>query len=498
MLSISGYIFVNTYSMPFSFIKNHLIHYTVSFLTSLALAAPLYAGKNGPSDASEEEVAAPLKRPSPTQFLHADHLTSSQDHTNFLIHALNDATDSVMISSYSISPAQLFGESIDKAIIRASSRGVRVYVYYQNLPRLSREDYRRLQKMIVYCARFEENENHAKCVAQDKTKVAIGSYNWLSETDERSINRSWVVSGLLAKGLINDVWQGIRFYESLKHDNARGINSFLEDNDAFSTGAYQFHPGEFLYTLRTPEAHSLLLEDEVFAKAQKEIVICSPFIRLAKLKQTISESRLQQLEKRGVQTHLFTLYSPCNHTPMEKGGIFDYLKEISRQYPHFSYSTHGNLHAKTIIADDLLCEGSFNLLSAIGDIDHPANNFEMSVAIRGNTAAPFIASFHESFLAQQTIPFESPSSVSREDGVSTPATRTQKRSRMETPTHTLPETLKRKHTPDIRIFSGESFNIRGFCARLEGEYIRNSMGKIAYFTSPEEARTIAEKVWISE
>lgn len=486
--------------MSFSYIKNHLIHYTISLLVSFALAAPVYAGKNGLGSKAEEEAPTAQTRPNPSQFLSAKHLASHQDHTNFLIQALSQARESVMISSYSISPVRLFGESIDEAIIDASSRGVNVYIYYQNLPWLSKDDYRRLQKLIGYCARFEENENHAKCVAQDKTKVAIGSYNWLSETDERSLNRSWVVSGLLARGLIDDVWQGIRFYESLKHDNVRGIRNFLEDRDAFSTGAYQFHPSEFLYTLRTPEAHRLLFEDEVLS-AQREIVISSPFIRLDKLKQTLSESRLKQLERKEVRTHLFTLFNPCTRAPMEKDAIFDYLDSVTRKYPHFSYSRHGNLHAKTIIADDLLCEGSFNLLSAVSDIDHSANNFEMSVAIRGDTAAPFIAAFHDSLLAQHIIPFEffatAPISSGGE-GASDPRTSTQKRTVMETPIRTPPDKPKRMRTPEIKVFSGKSFNRPGFCALLEGEYIRDLKGRIAYFPSSGEARAIAQEVWMSE
>ncbi len=481
--------------MLFSGIKSHFTRYTISFLLSLALVTPLYAGKNGFSSDSGEEAPTAQTRPSPSQSLSAEHLASHQDHTNFLMQALSQARENVMISSYSISPARLFGEGIDEAIIDASSRGVNIYVYYQNLPWLSKDDYQRLQKLIGHCARFEANENHSKCVAQDKTKVAIGSYNWLSETDERSLNRSWVVSGLLARGLIDDVWQGIRFYESLKHDNVTGIRGFFKDRDAFSTGAYQFHSGEFLYTLRTPEAHGLLFEDEVLAKAQKEILISSPFIRLEKLKQTLSKLRIKQLEKRKVRIHLFTLHNPCSRAPRrEKDDIFDYLNSLSQKYLHFSYSIHGNLHAKTIIADDLLCEGSFNLLSAVNCIDHSANNFEMSVAIRGDTAAPFIAAFHNTLLAQHILSLDSLIFFQGREGRDL----SPKRTAMERSTRTPLEGSKKMRIPEIKVFSGKSFNRRGFCALLEGEYIRDPKGRIAYFPSSEKARTIAQEVWMSE
>ncbi|OFW91870.1 MAG: hypothetical protein A3C41_03800 [Alphaproteobacteria bacterium RIFCSPHIGHO2_02_FULL_42_30] len=405
---------------------------------------------------------------------------------------MREATESVMISSYSVTPAKLFREGIDRAIVEAASRGVQIYIYYQNLPWLPPEEDRRWQDMIRCCERFEENDNHAKCLIQDKFRVTIGSYNWLSETNEHSINHSLALSGRLAFGLGNDVWQGIKFYQNLKYENSRGIGNFLHDADAFSTGAYQFKLGEFLYTLRTPDAHQLLLEEEVFAKARREIVICSPFIRLDKLKQTLTDARLRGLEAREVRTHLFTLTSPCDHTPMERTPIFRYLDEMKRKYPHFSYSTHSDIHAKTIIADDLICEGSFNLLSAVRDLAHEANNFEMSVAIRGKIAAPFISDFMRGDLGRNISPippiYSSASSSSREEAS------VQSSQRLVPQPPSVMSSAQRS-TPCIQIFSGASYNRQGFCARLNGEYIEDSRGNIAYFPTRQQARLEAEEVW---
>ena len=54
------------------------------------------------------------------------------------------------------------------------------------------------------------------------------------------------------------------------------------------------------------------------------------------------------------------------------------------------------MHEKTLVVDkglscegsykDLICAGSYNWLSAVYDLSHSANNFEMSVGIRGTIA----------------------------------------------------------------------------------------------------------------
>ncbi|MBI2707336.1 MAG: hypothetical protein HYX35_03360 [Proteobacteria bacterium] len=399
---------------------------------------------------------------------------------------------------------------------------MRVYIYYKDWRNsvLSREHEKRHAALEKHCARFAKIANHSKCVVQDHTKVAISSNNWLDDTYEGSINRSLVISGLATETLIEAVWQGIRFYQSIEYDNDAGMAHFLRNRDAFSTGSYQFHPGEFYYTLRTPDAHQQLWEQEILAKAQREILMCSPFIRIEKLKRVLAEAAMRSLEERGVRTHLFTLFDPCSRAPMEKDEIFEYLQMLTRKFPHFSFSPQQNLHAKTLIADDLLCEGSFNLLSAVDDIEHNANNFEMSVAIRGPIAAPFIAAFHESPLGAAVLPMDffgapppgSAAAVTATPAAiaSPPAAYTPPRSIVSTirtpssslilssPSRAFSSSPQHSTPPEIRIFSGRTFYKEGYCATLEGEYIRDLEGRIAYFSTPQIARQVAEEVWKDE
>lgn len=441
-------------------------------------------------------------------------LVTDADHTRFLKDTLATATSQVMISTYNVSPNRLFGEGLGQAIIDASKRGVAIYVYYENRPWYSKEDFIDLETVASCCAVFDENANHSKCVIKDKSTVAIGSYNWLSDTREGSSNGSMVVTGGLALGLINDVWQGIHFYQSLEYGNERGIQKFLNDKDAFSTGEYQFSPGQFLYTLRTPDAHGILL-DEVLEKAQSRVLLFSPFIRLVKLQGVFSSPLLHKLQQRGVHIKLITLPSPCDRVPGEQKAIFSHLENLCVRHPNFSYVTHPNFHAKTLLADrDLICEGSFNWLSAVTQIDHGANNFEMSVAVRGNIARDMIQTFEGTgfgkFVVAKPVEVKTRAPLQKErrivPNVKQPASQQTKqfRARDELPNHKQPPLKKLKVTTAkipqsfdnvVKVFSGKQFGIDGYCVRFnKGDYLRKG-DDILYFDTPESAKQAAYAIW---
>lgn len=441
-------------------------------------------------------------------------LVTDADHTRFLKETLASATNQVMISTYNVSPNRLFREGLGQAIIDASNRGVAIYVYYENRPWYSKEDFIDLETVASCCAVFDENANHSKCVIKDKSTVAIGSHNWLSNTREGSSNGTMVVSGGLASGLINDVWQGIRFYQSLEYGNERGIQKFLNDRDAFSTGEYQFSPGQFLYTLRTPDAHGILL-DEVLEKAQSRVLLLSPFIRLAKLQGVFSSPLLHKLQQRGVNIKLITLPSPCDRVPGEQEEIFSHLKNLCARYPNFSYMTHPNFHAKTLLADrDLICEGSFNWLSAVTQIDHGANNFEMSVAVRGNIAGDMIQTFEGTALGKFVVakpvetktraPLQKKTRIVPNLKQPAPQQTKQFRARDELPINKQQPLKKPRITPVntppdfddvVKVFSGKQYGIEGYCVRFnKGDYLRKG-NDILYFETPESAKQAAYATW---
>ena len=251
------------------------------------------------------------------QNLAVSRLVSDEAHTRFLIDVLGHAQKSVMISSYDVSNDRLQADGIGRAIIAAERRGVKVYICYEHRPVYSKEEYAQLCRVTNHCARFENLYNHSKCVMEDHTRIAVGSYNWLSDCYKNSRNSSLVLSGELAAEVIEDVWKGIRFYQSVVHENNRGLDNFHRDRAVFKASPRQVAPRQLLYTLITPEAHSEFLTER-FSMARQRILMCSPFVRLKKLKETITPQLLRELRDKGVS---FQLEAPLNFAIFDQSAM---------------------------------------------------------------------------------------------------------------------------------------------------------------------------------
>lgn len=429
--------------------------------------------------------------------LHARRLVCDAEHTAFLKEVLATATRTIMISTYNVSSKRLFGkEKLGKVIMDAAARGIAIYIYYENRPWYSSKDFADLESVASCCAKFDENANHSKCIIKDNSTVAIGSYNWLSDSREESSNGTIILTGEITSGIIAQVWQGIRFYQSLEHGNETGIEKFLASSDAFSTGCSQFIPGQFLYTARTPEAHELLLQ-EVFEKAETRIILFSPFIRQHKLHRTLTHSLFNKLGRRDVKMKLITLPNPCSRNLEEQRSIFSDLDTLCHRYPNFSYVTYPNFHAKTLIADHFICEGSFNWLSAVSQLDHDANNFEMSIALRGAEAHALIQSFEETEFARitSTAP-EMPCVSKRKSETRIAPIMSEQQSDSRKKTKALFDEIPADFESLVKVFSGKSFGMEGYCVRFnDGDYLKGSKGNIVYFPTQAEAKYAAYDKW---
>ncbi|MFO0524758.1 MAG: phospholipase D-like domain-containing protein [Alphaproteobacteria bacterium] len=175
------------------------------------------------------------------------------------------------------------------------------------------------------------------------------------------------------------------------------------DKAALSTAVSQVGEEQCLYPLRTPEAHHMLL-NEACQNAKKRILLFSPFIRYVKLKEYITKELLEDLSQRHVDFKIITLERPHDRSKSEEIKIFQHLHEFSMLFHNFSFLTCLNFHSKSLIVDDnLICEGSFNWLSAVNDMQHEAHNFEMSVAIKGSSATTMIHAFEETNLGKVVL-----------------------------------------------------------------------------------------------
>ena len=397
----------------------------------------------------------------------------------------------------------------DKSIEKAAKRDVGIYIYYK---KSSQKEYEELSKIAQYCVKFEEIDNHSKCVIKDrriasKRTVAIGSYNWLSESVKESSNASMVLTGMFVQGLGADIWDGIRFYQNLKYKNTKGINKFSGSLSAFTTGEYKFEEGEYYYTLSTPEAHETLF-NEVIEKAKERVFLFSPFIRLEKLQNIFTDSLLEGLQKRNVNIKLITLPSPCTYFLQEQVDIFSYLDKLSNRFSHFSYVKHPNFHAKTLLADgDFYCDGSRNCLSSVDDLGHGANNFELSVAVRGKNAKKLIEEFEKTDIGKSVL------SKELIKGVESKVEDKKRKLSFSMENSPVVENKKPKFSSwqvnsnnsqwqnnsksslipnDFEILPGYNVGKNGFCVRFDKrDYLKDEWGKTFYFPTTRDAEDAA-------
>ncbi len=297
-----------------------------------------------------------------------------------------------------------------------------------------------------------------------------------------------VLSGMFVQGLGSDIWDAIKFYQSLRYDNQRGVNKFYGNLSAFSTGEYKFEEGEFYYTLSTPQAHEILF-NEVVEKAKKRVLLFSPFIKLEKLKSVFTKKLLEKTQKKGVILKLITLPDPCSQQ-QEKNSIFNYLDGLCKNFPQFSYLKQSNFHAKTLIADgDFICEGSKNCLSSVDDLSHEANNFEMSVAVRGKNAKKLIEEFEKTGIGK---------SVLFKELIKTESKVVEKKRKLPSSKEDDSQKIRKKNSAlfskknSFEIFSGRNFGKNGFCVRFnKRDYLLDDNEEIVYFRTEKEAQQAA-------
>lgn len=409
----------------------------------------------------------------------ATRLATDAEHKNFLIGSLNSARKSVMISSYDVSPT-IFKDGIAQSIVNAAKRGIQVYIYFEHEARCTDKEHRDLSDIARLCARFEVNCNHSKCVIKDKDTVAIGSYNWLSHFNDTSSNATVVTTGALASRLKDDVWQGMRFYQCLQNDNEKGIANHCADGSLFLPKQYEISNQSCVTLLRSPEAHSIFLK-QVFDSAQSNIFMFSPFIKLSRLQDTFTPAVLRSLNVRDIRTILVTLPSPCKN-PVEQSKIFTLLDDLQRNYPCFSYQIRKDFHAKTLVSDNIICEGSLNWLSAVSETAHEANNYEVSVAIKGEFAANLLKGFYERAIGQSITP-PAPHDVGLSQSLTAQASVIK------------PSAIPASFDKHIKIFSGAKFGKQGFCVKLDADYLRDERNSTIYFASEAEAKQAAYDRW---
>lgn len=134
--------------------------------------------------------------------------------------------------------------------------------------------------------------------------------------------------------------------------------------------------------------------------AKKELIICSPFIGLATLDWI---PFFYDVQKKGINIFVFSDYH-SNH-------IDGFFKNTHTESAVLELVRHNlspyfleNIHNKTIFYDDeVICEGSYNWLSAVRDKSSKYHNLEASLLYRGSEAKKMITEMKNNFKNKRII-----------------------------------------------------------------------------------------------
>lgn len=339
---------------------------------------------------------------SPPRSFSVKRLSSPADHVSLLKKAFQVARKKILITSYDISHQALLRLDFYSDLRDVLSRGVKVYIYYNDQKGADQEALLSLRRLSgVLC---DEAFTHSKFLCVDDQWVSIGSFNWLSsyvaESEEEATEGSIVsYDREVNKDLIQEIWRHLRFYRSLQFENIGAICKFEKDPNNEATAVYPFSSGSEMEYIPTLEQHCGFLQ-EVFERAKKKIVICSPFLSMRQCSEDISPAILRSISQRNISVFFVT-----SNRNLEYSRLGDYLDSLHSETIYLI--GHDNFHLKTLIIDDeVIAEGSFNWLSATRNIDSDCHNHEATLLVRGKAALNLIDSFYQSIIGQLVIAAE--------------------------------------------------------------------------------------------
>lgn len=317
-------------------------------------------------------------------------ISSYAEHLFFLSDAFKIAQRSILITSFSINHDTLFRANLYELIPQARSRGVKIYIYFNDKKSLTHQVMEFLDYNGVV---FDQSFTHSKILAVDRCLVVAGSCNWLSMSNARYSDNdegSLVVRGRVSSKLIEEFWAHLKYYRNVQFDNVQAINKFEANADNQAIVCFDIDDKTELGYVPVLEQHRAFLQD-AFIKAKHRVIIVSPFVASSGCYQKdLDHDLLRQATMRGVD-----VFFVCSRSSEALGSFDAFLSQLNS--PKIHLIPLENIHLKTMIIDDLLiAEGSFNWLSASRHQGSHFHNHEQTLYLEGAAAKEVINQFFQS------------------------------------------------------------------------------------------------------
>ncbi|MBS0186396.1 MAG: hypothetical protein JSS34_08820, partial [Proteobacteria bacterium] len=203
-------------------------------------------------------------------------LTTFQHHQDHLLTSIQKAKKSILITSHSFSSTRRSYRQLFDALREASSRNVKVYLYFNKDSGLPDEEVHFLEALGI---KLSNSFIHSKLLVIDRSLVTCGSFDWLSNPLKMQSNKesSVVLEGGDLNPFIEEIWDTLKKYKHLSlhpHASSKIERRFdVLPSLVFETDA----KAEEYELLATPQQHdSFFLE--CFENAQHRLTLCVPFI----------------------------------------------------------------------------------------------------------------------------------------------------------------------------------------------------------------------------
>lgn len=366
------------------------------------LSSPFFAKSTEPEssekkarlETSENKPAPPQAAVSKQSYACFERISTYDEHIKILQSCLQEAKQSILITSYGINHETFQRANLFKLFSDARQRNVRIYIYYNDQKDIAEDILRFFEKHDILC---DFTWTHSKILAMDKSFVAAGSFNWLSTINSHyapSEEASFVCRGDVCELIINDFWKHLKHYRNQQFANNKRVRRFERNPYNISSMVYELDETTNLTYLPTLEQHCGFLQ-ELFKQAKHRVIICSPFISSARAYAEDLNSPLL----RAAASHGVNVYFICSTYSNELGDFQDFLKRL--RLPNIHLVTVTNMHLKTIIIDDsLIAEGSFNWLSASRNRDSDYHNHELTLLVEGQMAKRLIQHYFQTKLGR--------------------------------------------------------------------------------------------------
>lgn len=318
------------------------------------------------------------------------------EHIKYLRSEIPKAEEHILISSWGINPDKISSCGIQDLLVQAIKRGVRIYAYIGGCYDSKHMAY--VKSISTHCSFIPV---HTKIFAVDKDFVALGSFNWLNPFGVWPVegspneNGSFVYRGSVSNNIKDAVWEKIKLYQSIYHNNTRNIIKGMSKRSFYRS--VPIGNSKEVFLLPTGESHINFLSEEI-KKVEKKVIISS-FSVSDSIEAKLSDNLMLQALKRGVQFYFITNGEQNCHRIRHHFDYFD--KNFKTQ---FIFSNNPNLHSKTWIFDDkTIVQTSYNLFSAAPRVNHKlsndwSSNCESGLVVTGLAAQPFIQKYYQDSL----------------------------------------------------------------------------------------------------